>query len=63
MHAPYVSLSLFQVVSILLIFLGHIALAYVIGVWQGRLREACEPGKQLPDDDAETLRALSRRRH
>jgi len=58
-----ITLSLFQLVAILVIAFAHISVAYVIGVWQGRLRESCEPLEQPLQDDGETLRALSRGGH
>ncbi len=51
----HITFTLPQLVAMLLVAVGHIALAYVLGVWQGRIREACEPTQEIADDDGKGL--------
>ena len=57
------TLSLFQIIVCCLIVFASVALAFVIGVAEGRLREACEPGKKPAEDDGKGLGARVRGRH
>lgn len=55
---PYVVLELsrWQLGACIVVTMASITLAYVIGLAEGRLREACEPTKQVFEDESDSLR-------
>ena len=49
------TISVFQLVFLALVVLAFIALAFAIGLSEGRAREACEPTQEIDEDDGESL--------
>lgn len=60
----FVALSAFQVGAIVVMTLAAMLLAYLVGLAEGRAREAAEPTEHLIEDDGDGIGASGgRRRH
>jgi hypothetical protein len=57
------TLGTIQLAACVVMPFAAVALAYLVGIAEGRAREACEATQKLADDDGSGLGVTVRRRH